>query len=91
MQQQNMNFQGQQQGIMQQPPSVVSSKDALYLTDMLSWNLLTMKKSHFFAQQCQDPELKAEIEKCCHMHEKHYQTILSHLNSPQNQAYTGMQ
>lgn len=92
MQQQNMNFQNQQQqGIMQQPPSVISTKDALYLTDMLSWNLLATKKAHFFAQQCQDQELKMEIEKCCHMHEKHYQTILSHLNSQQNQAYTGMQ
>ncbi|RSD28343.1 hypothetical protein [Mesobacillus subterraneus] len=91
MQQQNMNFQGQQQGIMQTPPAVVSTKDALYLTDMLSWNLLAMKKAHFFAQHCQDQELKNEIEKCGQMHQKHYQTILSHLNSPQNQAYSGMQ
>ncbi|MCM3663370.1 hypothetical protein M3204_03065 [Mesobacillus subterraneus] len=91
MQQQNMNFQSQQQGIMQTPPSVVSTKDSLYLTDMLSWNLLAMKKAHFFAGQCQDPELKAEIEKCGQMHQRHYEKILTHLNSPQNQAYTGMQ
>jgi hypothetical protein len=91
MQQQNMNFQSQQQGIMQTPPSVVSTKDSLYLTDMLSWNLLAMKKAHFFAGQCQDSELKAEIEKCGQMHQRHYEKILTHLNSPQNQAYTGMQ
>ena len=89
MQQQNTSFQGQQQGIMQTPPSVVSTKDSLYLTDMLSWNLLAMKKAHFFAQQCQDQELKMEIEKCGQMHQKHYQKILTHLNSPQNQAYSG--
>jgi hypothetical protein len=91
MQQQNMNFQSQQQGIMQTPPSVVSTKDSLYLTDMLSWNLLAMKKAHFFAGQCQDNELKTEIEKCGQMHQRHYEKILTHLNSPQNQAYTGMQ
>ena len=91
MEQQNMNNQNQQQGIMQQPPSVVSTKDSLYLSDMLSWNLLALKKAHFFAEQCQDQELKMEIERCCHMHEKHYQKILSHLNTQQNQAYTGMQ
>lgn len=91
MQQQNMNMQNQQQGIMQQPPSVVSTKDSLYLTDMLSWNLLAMKKAHFFAEHCQDQELKTEMEKCGQMHQKHYEKILTHLNSPQNQAYTAMQ
>lgn len=91
MQQQNMNFQNQQQEIMQTPPSVVSTKDSLYLTDMLSWNLLAMKKAHFFAQQCQDQELKTEIEKCGQMHQRHYEKILTHLNSSQNQAYSGMQ
>lgn len=91
MQQQNTNFQSQQQGIMQQPPSVISTKDSLYLNDMLSWNLLAMKKAHFFAQQCQDQELKAEIERWGQMHQSHYEKIIQHLNNPQNQAYTGMQ
>jgi hypothetical protein len=90
MQEQNMNFQGQQQGIMQTPPSVVSTKDSLYLTDMLSWNLLAMKKAHFFAQQCHDQELKMEMERCGQMHQRHYEKMLSHLNSPENQAYSGM-
>lgn len=43
-----------QQPIMMTPPEVVTVKDSLYLTDMLSWNLLAMKKAHFYAQQCQD-------------------------------------
>ena len=49
-QQQNFNTQNQQ-AVFQQPPAVISSKDAMYLTDMLSWNLLAMKKAHFYAQQ----------------------------------------
>lgn len=84
MQQQNMNMQNQQ-GIMQTPPVVISSKDSLYLTDMMSWNLLAAKKSHFFAQQCQDQELKTEMEKCGQMHQRHYQQILGHLQSHLNQ------
>lgn len=44
--QQQMNM--QQQAMMAQPPEMISTKDALYLTDALSWNLLAMKKSTFF-------------------------------------------
>ena len=36
----------QQQG-MTTPPPVISTKDHLYLQDMLNWNLLAMKKAHF--------------------------------------------
>jgi hypothetical protein len=77
MQQQQGN---QQQGAMQQPPQVLTTKDSLYLNDMLSWNLLAMKKAHFAASHCQDSELKAEIDKCGQMHQRHYEQILSHLN-----------
>jgi hypothetical protein len=87
MQQQPMMNPQNQQGIMQQPPQVVSTKDASYLTDMLSWNLLAMKKAHFFAGQCQDIEVKTELEKCGQMHQRHYQTLLNHLiehNQPTN-------
>jgi hypothetical protein len=82
--QQNMNTQNQQI-TMQQPPGVVSTKDALYLTDMMSWNLLSAKKAHFFAGQCQDPEIKAAAEKVCQMHQQHYQQILGHLGQHANQ------
>lgn len=83
MQQQNMNRQNQQT-TMQQPPGIISTKDSLYLTDMMSWNLLSAKKAHFFAGQCSDPELKAEAEKCGQMHQRHYQQLLSHLDQHAN-------
>ncbi|SFB12255.1 MULTISPECIES: hypothetical protein [unclassified Bacillus (in: firmicutes)] len=89
MQQQPMMNAQNQQHIMQQPPQVVTTKDSLYLTDMLSWNLLAMKKSHFFAEHCQDQQLKAAMEACGQMHQRHYQTILGHLNTtPQQQTNT---
>ncbi|MBY6266800.1 hypothetical protein [Parageobacillus thermoglucosidasius] len=77
--QQQMNT--QQPSAMPQPPQIISTKDALYFTDMLSWNLLAMKKAHFFASQCQDKEVSAAIEKAGQMHQRHYQQILSHLQN----------
>jgi hypothetical protein len=84
----------QQQGMMTQPPGVITGKDAMYLNDMLSWNLLAMKKAHFFAQQCQDPEIKTIIDQCGQMHQRHYQQILGHMDvhiQNQNQPNTGLQ
>jgi hypothetical protein len=86
-QQQNMNQQNQQM-MYEHPPAVISTKDSLYLTDMLSWNLLAMKKAHFFAQHCQNPELKAEMERCGQLHSRHYERILNHLDT-QNQTQAG--
>ena len=84
MQQMQNQSSTMQQGIMPQPPNIVTSKDHLYLTDMLSWNLLAMKKCNFFANQCTDPEIKTAITKAGQMHERHYQKIMSHLQN-QNQ------
>lgn len=72
-----------QQTVMPQPPQVISTKDALYLTDMMSWNLLAMKKAHFFASQCQDEEIVAAIERAGQMHQRHYERLLQHLQQNQ--------
>lgn len=42
--QQQPNNMTQPNGMMMKPPVMVTVKDSLYLTDMLSWNLLAMKK-----------------------------------------------
>ncbi len=79
--QQEMQQNPGNQPVMPEPPQQVTVKDSLYLTDMLSWNLLAMKKAHFFAQQCQDQEIKQALNKCGQMHQKHYQQLLRHLNT----------
>ncbi|WP_223701410.1 hypothetical protein [Sutcliffiella deserti] len=78
-QQQPQQSISQQPGYYPQPPAVVTTKDSLYLADMLSWNLLAMKKAHFFAGQCQDQGVKQAIEKAGQMHQRHYQKILTHI------------
>ena len=93
MQQQQANQQNmsQQQAIFQQPPAIVTTKDSLYLADMMSWNLLATKKAHFFAQQCQDQEIKQAIDKVGQMHQRHYEKILSHCISSSNQQQAPLQ
>lgn len=95
MQQQNQNqMQNQQQPVFQNPPQVITVKDLNYVRDMLSWNLLGMKKAHFMATQCQDPEVKATLEKACQMHESHYKKIIGHISSQQsamNQTQANLQ
>lgn len=70
----------------QMPPSVISTKDHLYLNDMLNWNLLAMKKRILWRKECQDQTLKQELDRVGHMHHDHYQRILKHLRPGQRQS-----
>ncbi|ARI76657.1 hypothetical protein [Halobacillus mangrovi] len=83
MQQQNEMSSVNQAQPMPQVPNIVSTKDQLYISDMLSWNLNACKKAHFFAQNCQTPEIQAALEEAGQMHQRHYNKILNHLNSQQ--------
>ncbi|TMW72450.1 hypothetical protein [Alteribacter natronophilus] len=83
MQQQPQSQQGQ--NIMPQPPEVVTTKDHLYICDMLSWNLMAMKKAHQSAQQCSDQDIKNALDEAGRMHYMHYQKLLTHLQGQNNQ------
>ncbi|MCZ0703273.1 hypothetical protein J2T56_002435 [Natronobacillus azotifigens] len=82
-QMQNMN-QNQTGQIMTQPPNMISSKDLLYLTDMMSWNLGALKKAHCFSQKCTIPEIQTALDNVSKMHEKHYQTLLQYTKQHSN-------
>jgi len=81
MQQQNQ----QNNGMMAEPPTMISTKDLLYLTDMMSWNLNVVKKAHDLAQDCQLPEIKQAIEQVGQMHQNHYQKLLNLTKSQSTQ------
>ncbi|MCR6095203.1 hypothetical protein HXA31_12795 [Salipaludibacillus agaradhaerens] len=85
MQQQPSMNQGQN---MPHPPPVITTKDHLYINDMLAWNLLAMKKAHAFSQQCSDQEVSQALDQAGRMHQEHYQTLLTHL---QTQGQSGSQ
>ncbi|WP_019243832.1 MULTISPECIES: hypothetical protein [Bacillus] len=91
-QQQNQSQQAMtNQPTYQEPPAVLSTKDALYLTDMMSWNLLVFKKAAFYAQHCQDPEVKQMIIQVGQLHQKQYNSFLSHLGLAQNNTQPPLQ
>lgn len=69
----------QAQAAMTAPPRVITTKDYLYLKDAMSWELNAFKKFHFYAQQVQDPQIKAALEKAGQMHQRHFQRLLTHL------------
>lgn len=91
MEQQQSNNQQQTAGFMQQPPAVITVKDSLYLTDMLSWTLIAIKKAHFFASQCRDQQVIDALNRCGEMHQRHYEAILQHLNPDQEQTQQQIQ
>ena len=68
-----------QSHIMPAPPPAITTKDLLYLKDVLSWELLACKKFHFLASQVQNEEIKQALERTGRMHQEHYQKILNHL------------
>ncbi|MFC0523831.1 hypothetical protein ACFFGV_09710 [Pontibacillus salicampi] len=77
--QQNQPAGQNQTNVMPEPPTMVSTKDHLYISDMLSWNLLATKKAHFYAGFCQNPEIKSALEQAGQMHQQHYEKMLKHL------------
>jgi len=79
-----------QQPVMMQPPAVITTKDLSYLKDEMSWLLLATKKCAHFAAECQDAEVKQMIDQLGQMHQRHYNTILSHCNTQNTQAMAGI-
>ncbi|MDW4527922.1 hypothetical protein R3398_16270 [Rossellomorea marisflavi] len=77
MEQQPMNI--SQGTVYQQPPQVITTKDSLYINDMLAWNLNAMKKCHFAAAHSQDPSIRSMLDRCGQMHQRHYEQLMSHL------------
>jgi hypothetical protein len=79
-----------QQPVYNEPPKVMSTKDHLYINDMLSWNLLAMKKMSFYASQCQDQDVINLLNQAGQMHQRHYQSLMQQLQQLANQPLVGM-
>lgn len=59
----------------------ISGKDLSYLSDELSWELLAMKRCHHYSQHVQDSQLLQVINEVGQMHQRHYEELLSVLQS----------
>jgi len=73
---------------MNEPPQVITNKDLLYLQDALSWELLASKKAYHFATECQDPQIRQQLEHLAGVHQQHYQTLLKHLQTHSQPQFT---
>lgn len=76
---------------MIQPPKIVSTKDLLYLKDILAWQLLVIKRFAHFSREVKMPALKQLLGQLIEMHKQHYQTLLSHLQTNNAQGIQDFQ
>lgn len=89
-QQQNMGQSLQQQPLMMTPPNVITTKDLLYLKDMMSWLLDATKKCSHFSRECTDPKIKQVLDRAGQMHQRHYNIILKHCQNNNTQVMSSM-
>ena len=52
---------GTQQGVMQQPPEIVTTKDLSYIQDALSWELLAARNSRCMPKWHRSRELRISV------------------------------
>ena len=75
--------QNEQQQTYQEPPKMISTKDFLYIKDMMSWNLLAAKKMKWAAETCQLPDLKKSFQAAEQLHTKHFEELIKTLQQNQ--------
>ncbi len=64
---------------MSQNQAQLSDKDLLYIKDELGAELLMIKRYHDAGQNVTDQDIRQAFEQACDMHQRHYRTLLSHL------------
>lgn len=53
---------------MEQVPTMISTKDLAYLSDIFEWNFTACKKANHFAKEVTDTEIKETLEQVSNMH-----------------------
>lgn len=59
--------------------SLITEKEHLYVKDMMSWELLAMKKCHDAASRCENAEFTNLINSIGQQHERNYKQLLGQL------------
>ncbi len=75
----------QKQQHYSEPPEIITNKDLLYLQDALSWELLASKKAHHYSMESENHQIKQHLEYLANVHQRHYQTLLEHLQPNRQQ------
>ena len=65
---------------MKEVPNVISTKDLLYIKDMLNWNLIMNKKIYSFIDCVDEADTIKLLNKVMKMHFNHYNELLNILD-----------
>ncbi len=65
---------------MKEVPTVVTTKDLLYIDDMLSWNFTTIKKINHYVEEIVDEDIINLLNEVASTFKEHYTEILECLN-----------
>lgn len=55
---------------MEKVPTMISTKDLSYISDMFNWNFTAAKKALCYSNEVNDMEIKSELEKVYKMHKE---------------------
>lgn len=55
---------------MEQVPTMISTKDLAYLSDIFGWNFTACKKAYHFAKEVVDVEIQEAFMQVSNMHKK---------------------
>ena len=69
---------------MKNLPSMISSKDLMYICDMFNWHLITAKKLEVYALQVMNKECTKKIEDLCKLHYNVCEDLIDLLESGGN-------
>lgn len=61
---------------MEQVPTIISTKDLDYLSDIFEWNFIACKKALHFSKEVNDEDIKKELDSIYKLHEKTLKQIL---------------
>ncbi len=75
----------QKQQQFSEPPEIITNKDLLYLQDALSWELIASKKAYHYSMESENHQIKQHLEYLANVHQRHYQTLLEHLQPNRQQ------
>ena len=68
---------------MKEAPTMISTKDLAYLTDIFGWNFTAAKTAHHFSDEVVSDDVKDIMNKLFDMHKDICESILSILEGGQ--------
>ena len=66
---------------MKKVPTMISTKDLMYISDMFNWHLIAAKKTEEFAKSMDDKECHSKLSELCRLHYDSCEMLIKLLES----------